>query len=225
MASTDAVTAAPDITPARRSAWYGVLVVVVGTMMLFGALMAFGGFRDFLAGSEDAQTSSAVLRAGRVEVLAEHRGQVFAGFALVALGQLLLGVGMAVLVAGIGRVASGWRAVVSRLSAWSCLGGGVLSVGVQLWPPTWRGSDTTVAELGLSTPSTILIPLAWGLFAAGFFGAAVVLVSDPRWPSWPGVVLIVFGLAPFLTKLPLFFQVGAVIAGVGVAAAAGGRRR
>ena len=212
-----------ETSSVRRSARIGVAVILVGALLFFAALAGLSAFRDFLAGSEDAQASTEALMAQRLEVLADHRGQVLAGFLLVAVGELLLGVGMWVIATGVSRAESGWRAAAASAAAWSCLAGAGLALAVQSWPTMWLGDDRGVAELGLSGTTSNLLVIAWVLLSAGFLACAVVLATGGRWPIWPGAVLAVFGLLPLVTKLPLFFQLGAVIAGVGLARSGGGR--
>ncbi len=221
MTTSETPSEATVMANVRSGARQGVALILVGAALFFAALAGLSGFREFLAGSEDSQLSSGSIVAGRLDVLAEQRGQVLVGFVLVGIGELLLGVGMWVLVAAIARAEVGWRRALAWVSAWACCAGGVLSIVVQLWPPVWVGSDDAVAAIGESSPSAPLLVLAWILLAAGFLGTAVVVVTGACWPTWAGAVLALFGILPLVTNLPLFFQVGGVVAGVGVAVSAG----
>lgn len=220
MTTTGTTTAAPPPTAVRSAARRGVAVILAGAAVFFAALVALPRFRDFLDGSEDATLPRDALRTARIEVLADDRGQVLAGFVLVGVGELLLGVGMWILLIAVARAESGWRAVVTGVSAWSCLAGGALSLLLQLWPPLWTGPDSDIADIGFSGLTATGLPLAFALIGIGFLGASAVLLSSSRWPRWAGAVLVVSGVLPFVTNLPLFFQVGGVIAGVGLATSA-----
>jgi hypothetical protein len=195
-------TTAPDATASmshvRTTARQGVVIILVGAALFFLALVALAPFRDFLAGSEDTGAK---------------------------VGTVLLGVGLWRMASGLATAERGWRAVVAQCAGWSCLAGGVVTLVVELWPPTWAGADERAAEIGLTAATTVPLMASWTLLAAGFAALALVLVSDTRWPTWAGVVLLVFAILPFATRLPLFFQVGGIVAGLGVAASAARQAR
>ena len=225
MATTQKRTATPNLTAMGAAAWRGVATILAGAAVFFAALVGLARFRDFLAGSEDVTLAEDVLRAARIEVLADDRGQVLAGFILVGVGELLLGVGMWILFTAVARAESGWRAWVTTTSAWSCLAGGTLSLVFQLWPPMWTGPDSDIAAIGFSGVTAIGLPIAFALISIGFLGAASVLLTSGTWPRWTGAVLLISGVLPFITNLPLFFQVGGVIAGTGLGISARRARR
>jgi hypothetical protein len=225
MATTGTTTAVPNLTEVGTAARRGVAVILAGAAVFFAALVGLARFRDFLAGSEDTTLPDDALRAARLEVLADDRGQVLAGFILVGVGELLLGVGMWILLTAVARAESGWRAVVTSASAWSCLAGGALSLLLQVWPPMWTGEDTGIAAIGFSGITAVGLPIAFALIGLGFLGASAAILTSGTWPRWTGAVLAVTGVLPFITNLPLFFQVGGVIAGIGLGISARRARR
>jgi hypothetical protein len=199
----------------RTAAIRGATIVVSGAVIFFVALGALPDFREFIAGPGDGTLTEDALQDYRAGTLADHRTQVLVGYGLIGLGQLLLGVGAAVLARGIARAESGWRATSAGWGAWLIALGGVAGGVTYAWPGYWF-DDEALVLLGLTSVSTAVFVAGFLLLAAGFVAVAAVLVSGHPWPRWAGVALVVFAVLPFVTFLPLFFQVGAVIAAIGI---------
>ena len=216
MAPVDTVLDVGRFATTRRAALRGVLVVVAGAALFFAALGALPHFRGFIAGPGDGTLTGAALEDFRRELLPDHHTEVVLGYVLIGLGQLLLGIGTSIVAAGLARLETAWRAGVARGAAGLCLLGGVLSALAYAWPGYWT-NDAAMASLGEGTVSTLTFLAGWAVLAAGLMGIAIVLLSGSPWPRWTGVALLLFSALPFVTLLPLFFQVGAVVAGVGVA--------
>lgn len=213
--SSHVVPVAERYALTRRAAIRGAVVVVTGAVIFFAALAALPDFRDFIAGPADGSLTGDALENYRVDKLSDHQAQVVVGYSLVGLGQLLLGIGAAVLARGISLAESGWRATATRWGAWLIAIGGIAGALAYAWPGYWF-DDEALVRVGETGVSTAVFVAGWVLLAAGFIAVAAVLLSGQPWPRWTGVVLVVFALLPFVTFLPLFFQVGAVIAAVGI---------
>lgn len=200
---------------ARRATGLGVGVVIAGAGLFFAALAALGEFREFIAGPGDGTLSGDALADLRRGLLVDHHTQVVVGWGLIGLGQLLLGIGTSIIALGLARAETAWRANVARVAAVLCIAGGATSGLTYAWPGHWT-DDEALVGIGETTTSLVLFYLGWGIVAAGLLGLASVLVAGQPWPTRTGLVLVAFAVLPFVTALPLFHQVGATVAGIGL---------
>ena len=218
MSSSTAATVATveSYAAARPTLVRGVAVVVIGAVLFFVALAALIDFREFIAGPGDGTMSGDELVTFRAEMLPEHHTQVVLGYTLIGLGQLLLGFGTAIQAVAIARAETRRRARIATWAARVLMLGGILSCLTYAWPGYWR-DDETLLRIGETTRSASLFTLTWVVLAAGFLILAALVATGPPWPRWTAVVLTLFALLPFVTLLPLFFQLGAIVAGLGLA--------
>jgi hypothetical protein len=198
----------------RRTVLLAVGVIVAGAVLFFADLLALSRFREFIAGPGDGTLAREDLIAYRTDMLASHQVEVVLGYALIGVGTLMLGIGMAMIAKTVARVETGWQAAVATWASRALLAGGILGLVAYAWPGYWF-SDDQLINIGFTTASVLGFNAGFAAIAFGFLGVAVVMVSGRPWPRWTGAPLVLAPILVLVSSLPLFFQLGAVIAGIG----------
>lgn len=208
-------TVDPALDGVRRTVALAVGVIVGGAVLFFVDLIVLTDFREFIAGPGDGTLVNDALIAYRTDQLIDHQAVVVAGYVLIGVGTLMLGIGSAMIAAAVARAAAGWRRSVATWASRLLLAGGVVGLIAYGWPGYWF-DENLLAHIGLTTISNVAFLAGFVAIAFGLIGLGAVMVAGSPWPRWTSVPLVFFPILVFVTSLPLFFQIGATIAALGI---------
>lgn len=164
-------------------------------------------FNPIIFGFYDPTKSEAELLAFREEhwlairLLFTGIGATFLimGFALRAWGRQLA------------SLSPGRSVALAEASGWAGVAGGVLSL--LAYGSVWLRTPLEMTDFLGSAAATAVFVVAWIPLAVAFVLLGVMTFRQ-RAPRWLGVLLPVIAVLPFATLLPLWFFVGAVVAGI-----------
>jgi len=138
----------------------------------------------------------------------------------LAIRLLFTGIGVSFVVMGLalrtwGRqlasLSPGRSTALAGAAGWAAVAGGVLSL--MAYGSVWLWTPAELAEFLDSAVGTMVFVVAW-IPLSGAFVLLGILTFQLRSPRWLGVVLPLIAVLPFATLLPLWFFVGAVVAGI-----------
>lgn len=124
---------------------------------------------------------------------------VVMGFALRAWGRKLA------------SLSPGRSTALADAAGWAGVAGGALSL--MAYGSIWLWTPSEFADFLDLAVGTVVFAVAWIPFS-GAFVLLGILTFQLREPRWLGIVLPLIAILPFVTLLPLWFFVGAVVAGI-----------
>ena len=181
----------------KASAWLLIPVLIFFPMIL----------NPIIVGFYDPTKSEAELLAFREENWVAAR-LLFTGIAVsfVVMGFALRGWGRKLAALSPGR-----STALADAAGWASVAGGVLSL--LAYGSIWLRTPSEFADFLDSTVGTVVFIVAWIPFSVAFVLLGI-LTFRLREPRWLGFVLPLIAVLPFVTLLPLWFFVGAVVAGI-----------
>lgn len=180
---------------------------VASVLLLLGSILFFAGlslpaFRGFF----EAETLEA-----QIAHIEENLAQFRLAWVLAGAGTSIAGAGLWLWGRGVAQSASGRSATAATVAAWLGAVGvpnGVIRAAVTFGSPS-NAADPGIwlAEIPfvIYTLATLIsmVTLGWVMVRGAF-------------PTWLGVVFILFGIAGAVTFLPLFWYIGGIIGGITV---------
>ena len=181
------------------------ILAALGGALFILAIASFSGLREFY-GTESTQET--------IDLLDAKGGEIYAAWSIMAIGDLLVGIGIWLISRVVARIETGRLATIALVGGRVALVACTASALIRAYPPGWFTSAEDVASVQTALPFVALVFLIWGAYSAAYIAIGVVLVKGQTWPTWLGIAMIVLAIPPLVMFLPLFYAVGAILLGV-----------
>jgi hypothetical protein len=161
----------------RRPILRGAALAAAGGALFISAIVAFSGLREFYG----AESREAI-----IEVFRAHRAELYTAWSIMAVGDLLVGVGIWLISHGVASTESGRLSSTARIAGRVSLAACIASAVIRVFPPGWFISLESLADIAESWIFQGSVFLVWIAYSTAYVSLGLV---------------------------PLFYAVGAILLG------------